>query len=151
MLQSFENNLSKTSVLEAFRNSYEENICNEVGGNVDIYYFYNGQLQKVSFDLSDKTECLFDKFDEEYLHYIMAEQLVGKVILGEQLYIGNGENTFKILPEGLYIYDNDASHSLRVFLGIDEDNKARLRLYSANGDNSLVLSEEGIYNCYQIQ
>ena len=150
MLQSFENNLSKTSVLEAFRNSYEENICNEVGGNVDIYYFYNGQLQKVSFDLSDKTECLFDKFDEEYLHYIMAEQLVGKVILGEQLYIGNGENTFKILPEGLYIYDNDASHSLRVFLGIDEDNKARLRLYSANGDNSLVLSEEGIYNCYQI-
>ena len=81
---------------------------------------------------------------------IMAEQLVGKVILGEQLFIGNGDNTFKIMPEGLYIYDNDASHSLRVFLGIDEDNKARLRLYSANGDNSLVLSEEGIYNCYQI-
>ena len=150
MLQSFENNLLKTNVLEAFRKSYAENICNEVGGNVDIYYFYNGELQKVRYDLNDKTECLLDRFNEEYLHYIMAEQLVGKVILGEQLFIGNGDNTFKIMPEGLYIYDNDASHSLRVFLGIDEDNKARLRLYSANGDNSLVLSEEGIYNCYQI-
>lgn len=81
---------------------------------------------------------------------VVAETLIGGIILSEEVYIGNGDNTFKILPEGLYIYDNDASHSLRVFLGIDEDNKARLRLYSANGDNSLVLSEEGIYNCYQI-
>ena len=150
MLQSFENNLLKTNVLEAFRKSYAENICNEVGGNVDIYYFYNGELQKVRYDLNDKTECLLDRFNEEYLHYIMAEQLVGKIILGEQLFIGNGDNTFKIMPEGLYIYDNDASHSLRVFLGIDEDNKARLRLYSANGDNSLVLSEEGIYQVTQL-
>lgn len=81
---------------------------------------------------------------------IIAEQLVGKVILSDKVFVGNGDNTFKILPEGLYIYDNNASQDLRVFLGIDKDNKARLRLYSANGNNSLVLSEEGIYNCYQI-
>lgn len=81
---------------------------------------------------------------------VIAEQLIGKVILSDKLFIGNGRNTFKILPEGLYIYDNTASQDLRVFLGIDTDNKAKLRLYSSNGSKSLVLSEEGIYNCYQI-
>ena len=149
MLQSFENNLSKTNVLEAFRKSYVENICNEVGGNVDICYFYNGELQKVRYDLNDETECLLDRFNEEYLHYIMAEQLIGKVILGEQLFIGNGDNTFKILPDGLYIYDQNSSHELRVFLGI-KDGKAKLELYSSSGNNNLVLSENGIYSCYQI-
>lgn len=80
---------------------------------------------------------------------IIAEQLIGKVILGEQLFIGNGNNTFKIMPEGLYVYDQNSSQELRVFLGI-KNGKAKLELYSSNGDKSLVLSEEGIYNCYQI-
>ena len=82
---------------------------------------------------------------------MIADTLIGKVILGESLFIGNENNTLKIMPEGIYVYDNDASHELRVFIGIDEkDNKAKMALYSATGDKSLVLSEEGIYNCYQI-
>lgn len=80
---------------------------------------------------------------------IMAEQLLGQIILSEEVYVGNGENTFKILPDGLYVYDANSSHDLRVFLGI-KDGKAKLELYSASGDNSLVLSENGIYSCYQI-
>ena len=80
---------------------------------------------------------------------IMAEQLLGQIILSEEVYVGNGENTFKILPDGLYVYDANSSHELRVFLGI-KDGKAKLELYSASGDNSLVLSENGIYSCYQI-
>lgn len=80
---------------------------------------------------------------------IMAEQLLGKIILSEEVYVGNADNTFKILPEGLYVYDQSSSHELRVFLGI-QNGKAKLELYSSSGDKSLVLSEEGIYNCYQI-
>ena len=80
---------------------------------------------------------------------IMAEQLLGQIILSEEVYVGNADNTFKILPEGLYVYDQNSSHELRVFLGI-KDGKAKLELYSASGDNSLVLSENGIYSCYQI-
>ena len=80
---------------------------------------------------------------------IMAEQQLGQIILSEEVYVGNGENTFKILPDGLYVYDANSSHELRVFLGI-MDGKAKLELYSASGDNSLVLSENGIYSCYQI-
>lgn len=80
---------------------------------------------------------------------IMAEQLLGQIILSEEVYVGNGENTFKILPDGLYVYDQNSSHELRVFLGI-KDGKAKLELYSSSGDNSLVLSENGIYSCYQI-
>lgn len=80
---------------------------------------------------------------------IMAEQLLGQIILSEEVYVGNSDNTFKILPEGLYVYDQKSSHELRVFLGI-KDGKAKLELYSSSGDNSLVLSENGIYSCYQI-
>lgn len=80
---------------------------------------------------------------------IMAEQLLGQIILSEEVYVGNSDNTFKILPEGLYVYDQNSSHELRVFLGI-KDGKAKLELYSSSGDNSLVLSENGIYSCYQI-
>ena len=82
---------------------------------------------------------------------VIAQSLIGKIIIGESLFIGNENNTLKIMPEGIYVYDNDASHELRVFIGIDEkDNKAKMALYSSTGDKSLVLSEEGIYNCYQI-
>lgn len=81
---------------------------------------------------------------------VIADSLIGKVILGQQLYIGNEENTFVIRPNGLSIYDPNATQEERVFLGI-EGNKATLRLHSADGNNKLVLSEQGIYQVFPVQ
>ena len=84
---------------------------------------------------------------------VVADTLIGKFILGENLFIGNGDNTFKIVPNGLYIYDDSSAHEERIFLGIEQVNgvnMARLRLHSATGDKSLVLSEEGIYQVSQL-
>lgn len=81
---------------------------------------------------------------------IMAETIIGKLILGAKMEIGNGENTFVINPHGLTIYDPKAKEEERIFLGIDGD-KAIFRLRSKNGNNKLVLSEDGIYQVFPIQ
>nr|DAR08083.1 MAG TPA: minor structural protein [Bacteriophage sp.] len=81
---------------------------------------------------------------------IMAETIIGKMILGSKLQIGNEDNTFEINPHGLSIYDPSAKQEERIFLGI-ENGKATFRLHSKNGDNKLVLSEDGIYQVFPIQ
>ena len=71
---------------------------------------------------------------------IMAEELLGKIIIGEQLYLGNDTNSFKIDKDGnaygmfMYSKKNDLS-SLRVFLGIDKDNQPKLMFF-----------DEGVYD-----
>ena len=81
---------------------------------------------------------------------VIADSLIGKVILGQQLYIGNENNTVVIDPVGISIYDPKAVQEKRIFLGI-EGNQAQLRLHSADGNNKLVLSEQGIYQVFPVQ
>ena len=80
----------------------------------------------------------------------MAETIIGKMILGAKMQIGNEDNTFEINPHGLSVYDPSAKQEERIFLGI-EDGKAVFRLHSKDGNNKLVLSEDGIYQVFPIQ
>lgn len=81
---------------------------------------------------------------------IMAETVVGKLILGAKMQIGNENNTFEINPHGLSVKDPLAKQEERIFLGIEGD-KAVFRLHSKSGNNKLVLSEDGIYQVFPIQ
>lgn len=81
---------------------------------------------------------------------IMAETIIGKMILGSKLQIGNEDNTFEINPHGLSVYDPSAKQEERIFLGI-ENGKATFRLHSKDGNNKLVLSEDGIYQVFPVQ
>lgn len=81
---------------------------------------------------------------------IMAETIIGKMILGAKMEIGNEDNTFVIDPHGLTIYDSSAKQEERIFLGID-NGKATFRLHSKDGNNKLVLSEDGIYQVFPVQ
>lgn len=81
---------------------------------------------------------------------IMAETVVGKLILGAKMQIGNEDNTFEINPHGLSVYDPTAKQEERIFLGI-ENGKATFRLHSKDGNNKLVLSEDGIYQVFPVQ
>lgn len=81
---------------------------------------------------------------------IMAKLLIGKIILGEKLYItselgefyiGNMENN-----KGFGLNIKDSNKKERIFLGTEEYNgvrMARFRLMSADG-REVVISEEGI-------
>lgn len=81
---------------------------------------------------------------------ICAETLVGRVILGAKLEIGNADNTFVINPHGMSVYDANSSQSERIFIGI-ENGQATFRLMSKDGSNKLVLSEDGIYQVFPVQ
>lgn len=65
---------------------------------------------------------------------IMAEELIGKIIIGEDLYLGNDTNSFKITKDGnaygmfMYTKKNDVNN-LRIFLGIDKDNQPKLLFF----------------------
>ncbi len=86
---------------------------------------------------------------------VVAQTLMGKVILGDKLYIGNDEETIVIKPNGISLYDSNALQSERIFLGLETQangiKKAVLRLHSADGNNKLVLSEKGIYQVFPVQ
>ena len=81
---------------------------------------------------------------------VMAEVVVGKLLLGSKLEIGNEDNTFVINPHGMSVYDSASSQSERIFIGI-ENGQATFRLMSKDGSNKLVLSEDGIYQVFPVQ
>lgn len=81
---------------------------------------------------------------------VMANTVIGKLLLGSKLQIGNTDGTFEIRPQGLSVYDPSAKQEERIFLGID-NGKAVFRLHSKDGNNKLVLSENGIYQVFPVQ
>lgn len=85
---------------------------------------------------------------------VIAQTVVGKLILGEKIQIGNDEDTFTITGDGIRVTNSNSSNTERIFLGLERQSngtkKAVLRLHAATGDNKLVLSEDGIWQCFQI-
>ena len=81
---------------------------------------------------------------------IMAETLIGKLILGAKMEIGNEDGNFIIDPHGLSVRNPKNKQEERIFLGI-RNGVAKLELYSASGNNKLVLSEKGIYQVFPAQ
>ena len=127
---------------------------------------------------------------------ITAELLIGKMIIGEDLYLGTSTNSFKICKDGdaygMFVFSKDSKdenvNHLRIFLGLDKNkpqllffdegltdmddfhsdnyqniirvflgvdhktNKTIFNMYTKNenGDNQLVVTQNGMFNCYQI-
>ena len=85
---------------------------------------------------------------------VIAQTVVGKLILGEKIQVGNEEDTFTITGDGIRVSNSNSANTERIFLGLEQQRngtkKAVLRLHAASGDNKLVLSEDGIWQCFQI-
>lgn len=112
--------------------------------NEDKQIYYGSGLISITQDRWKTSTLAIDSSG------IMAETIIGKMILGAKMQIGNEDNTFEINPHGLSVYDPSAKQEERIFLGI-EDGKAVFRLHSKDGNNKLVLSEDGIYQVFPIQ
>ncbi|WP_346938190.1 hypothetical protein [uncultured Clostridium sp.] len=90
---------------------------------------------------------------------LIAETIVGHLILGEKLVINNSDGTFFIGTDegtnnfGLSIYDDlPSGRQKRIFLGISKDSdgiqRAKLKLISKK-NQEVVISEEGIIQTSQ--
>ncbi len=84
---------------------------------------------------------------------VIADSLFGAISLGENLFIGNNDSTFEITQKGIraYAMSGEGSNE-KLFLGVEKkdsitDVKFRLR---SPLDNRVVLSESGVYGCYQV-
>lgn len=119
MLNTLETEIRTTDVLSAIQNTFNKNVCVEVGGSVDILYFHNGNLQEKSYKLKDDTIALPIIIKQSDCELVIADTLIGKAILSEELYISNGNSTFTILENGLTVRNNiDVD---KVFLGLDSE------------------------------
>ena len=87
--------------------------------------------------------------DDRWLHSktaidtggVIADTLVGRLILGEQLFISNEDNSFSILPDGLVIRDRYGIE--RVSMGVGETKNPYLHLGNKNDKNYLLFNEDG--------
>lgn len=76
---------------------------------------------------------------------VIADNIIGKLLIGNELIIGDAEGTFNILGNKLVIRDRNGN--LRIMLGELEYNKFGLRIYSSSGN--VVLDEDGILQTWQ--
>ncbi|MFJ7731165.1 phage tail protein [Lysinibacillus sp. NPDC097231] len=77
---------------------------------------------------------------------IIGERIIGKLILGEKLIIGDNNGTFTINGNLLTIKDNN--ENVRVRLGEYTTGKYGLQMYSKSG-NQVVLDEDGMLQTWQ--
>ena len=77
---------------------------------------------------------------------IIAERLMGKAIIGENLTIGDDEGTFNI--QGNLLTIKDRQDIVRLLLGEYDNNKFGLKLMNRTGQN-VILDENGILQSWQ--
>ena len=142
MLNSFEKNLCRGNILEAISTTFKQNICNEVGGNIDVYYYHNDYLVKREFDIQDDTPCWLPFLEKKNCDLLISDTLVGKLILSEKLFISNEDGSFEILPNGLTIRDELGKE--QVSLGIDDKKNPFLHLgIKDESKNHLIFNADG--------
>ena len=76
---------------------------------------------------------------------VIADNIIGKLIIGSEMIIGNAEGTFNILGNKLVIRDKQSKE--KVVLGEYATNKYGLKLFNSKGD--VVLDEDGILQTWQ--
>ena len=153
--------VAKNKILESgnisciFKESFEHINSPEVGGKIDMFFSIDGKIGSKIIDIEDKYLSKMD-IDSPFENLIIANQLIGQVILGHKLYVTSENGEFYIgdmnnNSQGFGLRITDDGKKERVFLGtelVNGQRKARLRLYNKSGQG-LNLSEEGIIQTYQ--
>lgn len=74
---------------------------------------------------------------------VIADTLIGNMILGQELYISNGEDmSLEIKDYGLTIRDKE--HADRIFLGLDKDKNPEFKLGTIEDKSHLIWDKNGL-------
>lgn len=74
---------------------------------------------------------------------VIADTLIGNMILGQELYISNGEDmSLEIKDYGLTIRDKE--HADRIFLGLDKDKNPEFKLGTVEDKSHLIWDKNGL-------
>ena len=75
---------------------------------------------------------------------VIADTIVGRLILGENLWISNEDGSFNIKPNGLTIFDKN--HVERIQMGLNNENNPYFQLGRENDGNFLIFDDRGQLN-----
>ena len=93
------------SIEEMIENIYRDICCEEVGGTVDIYEISAMGIKNIStINLKDRM-TITERFVAEG-NLIVAETIVGRLLVGQNLIIANENNSMIIDKEGITIESN---------------------------------------------
>lgn len=114
----FEHIGKHNSVEGLIENIYKDISCPEVGGVINLYEISNEGILNISnIDIKDNY-CILDKLDSYDKNLLVGETIVGKIIAGHNLLIGNENNTMIIDENAITIEGNCLN-----IKGIDGTNK----------------------------
>lgn len=104
-LQTAVNELEKLhgDVINTYINTYKKMACQVIGGNINVYYLYSNGYKKIidDYDLSDGYKPIL--FSNNLVHGVIAQAIIGKLIAGDKLFIGNKEGNVQITGDGITI------------------------------------------------
>lgn len=166
-----------TNVVNSYRQIWEDslltnNFCkNMIEGTLDAAATsVRGRTSENLIDISSAGIFLYDSRDTNKAIYIgsslicltedgfatskvainstsvVADVVMGKLFLGNNLMITNDNASFTIEGNGLTIKDDGTRE--RIFLGLDDDGKAKLRIMDKTG-REVCISEDGIISYSQ--
>ena len=110
-IKLFNGNVSKI-----YEHSFNDNCCEEIGGNLELYYCINNNIKNKKIKLKDNCVTMVDNFiNKSVCNYLTAEYLVGKVLLGENLTIEGNEGCFFVGDGEKVGEDNKNNFGLYIF------------------------------------
>ncbi len=91
---------SHCEAIHAYINIYIRMACQEIGGNINVYYLNSDGNRKIinNYDLKDGYKARSFQYD---VYGVYAEAIVGNLIAGDKMFIGNKNGNVIISKDGI--------------------------------------------------
>lgn len=91
------------NVIKTYINTYKEMACQEIGGNINVYYLDSNGYHKIidNYDLNDGYEPISSS--NNLVHGVIAQAIIGKLIAGDKVIVGNESESVQITGDGITI------------------------------------------------
>lgn len=121
-------------VINSLQNTYEEISCPEIGGKLDVWILTNDNLDKRVIEI-DKLQLMDEIEAYKRLELVIADRLVGRVILGNKLVIESNSGITQLNGDTITIKDNLGNLKLQAGKYTDPNNASQFKygLYIPNG------------------
>lgn len=131
------NCLSKKNVFDIYINTFDELSCEEIGGDLILYRVGTGKISRV-LNYQIKEKPIIKRITSNIHNYglVVAEKIIGDIILGSNLKIMGDNGILEILGNLLTIKDNQ--DKTRVLMGEYEAGKYGAKFPHEDGSYTTV-------------
>lgn len=94
---------SHREAINAYTNTYKRMVCEEIGGHLNTYYINSNGYRKIIDNYDLKDGYISGSCTGSLMHGVIAQALIGNMIVGNNLDISNEEGSVHIDGEGITI------------------------------------------------